>query len=349
MATGQVFVCQGRPRLVVDVTTGSLFLRGWDDDVVKVEKRSGLTVSQIGNKILLKSEENNCECKVYLPRKSDVFIDGTILDINLAGIDGRGRIDFTGGVLVGDSWRGSLEIDCCGANVQLCNSQGTISVDSTNGDVEIQACQGEFSCDTGAGAVTVSDSSGSVSADTGRGPVAVSSFSGPAHIDTGSGSVSLEQVYGRNVRVFCGGGSIKAALPGPVPGRWELATRSGDIELSVPENISAYFELRGRRLTVEDLNIDYNSQGTNRLSGALGGGEGKITAHSYSGKIVARKVAASVATNKWQVQDEEALKILRMLEQGAITIDEADLLLAALNGDEPRTPETRGYPASKED
>lgn len=340
MATGQIFTCQGRPRIIADVSTGLLFVRGWDDNVVKFEKTSGIMINQKGNKILITST-GQCECMVYVPRNSDVFIDGTNLQMDFAGVEGRCQIDFTDGSFSGDNWLGNLVVDCSGGNVQLTNCRGKIEVDSSAGNVEILASQGEFTFDTGAGGVVVRDSTGSVSIDTGHGSVDISRFSGPVHVDSGKGDVNLQQVFARNVRVFSGRGSINACLPGTVPGRWELETQSGDVELSVPENISAYFELQGRRLTVEDINLDYSNRDATFISGSLGKGEGKISVKSCSGEIRATKIAPATGTNQWQIQDEEALKILRMLEQGSITIDEAEKLLAALNGDNPEEPVDR--------
>lgn len=333
MTAEHVFNCQGRPRLTADVTDGSIFIRGWDGDSVRVEDCSGAEVEQRGSKIILDSSRR-CSCKIYLPRNSDVSIDGTNLEIDMAGIRGQGQLDFTNGAVSIANWQGDLEIDCTGANIRLSQCEGKVGIDSASGNVEILCSEGNFVCDTGSGSVKVQDSSGSVSADTGGGQVQVSQFRGPVHIDTGKGDVELQFVFGRNVYADCGSGSITATLPGPVPGRWELVTRSGDIDLRVPENISARFEFRGRQLDVDDLVLDSLEQTEKRIKGRLSRGEGNITAASSSGRISARRVPdAAVTAAHWQVQDEESLKILRMLEQGAISIDEADRLLAALNGE----------------
>lgn len=333
MTAEHIFVCQGRPRLAADVTEGSFFIRGWDGDTVRVEDCTGAEVKQRGSKIILDSSRR-CSCKVYLPRNSDVNIDGTNIEIDMAGIRGRGRIDFTGGAVSIENWQGDLEIDCTGGNVRLGQCEGKIGIDSSSGNVEILSSQGNFVCDTGSGSVKIQDSSGSVSADTGSGQVQVIHFRGPVHIDTGNGNVELRDVFGRNVYVDCGSGDIDAFLPGPVPGRWELATRSGEIDLHVPENISACFDFRGRHLDIDDLGLDALQRGDNRIKGSLNQGEGNITVASSSGLVSACLVPpAAVIDTHWQMQDEESLKILRMLEQGTISIDEADDLLEALKGD----------------
>jgi len=329
-----VFVCHGRPRLSADVTEGSVFIRGWDGESVRVEDCSGAEVQQRGNRISLDGSRR-CTCKIYLPRNSDVSIDGTNLEIDMAGIRGQGKIDFTNGTVSVENWQGDIEVDCSGGDTHLRQCQGNIQVDSSSGNVDILSSEGNIVIDTGSGSVKIQDSSGSFSGDTGGGCVEIVRFHGPVHIDTGNGNVSLRDVFGRNVNVDCGSGAITATLPGPVPGRWELVTRSGAIDLQVPENISARFEFRGRQLDVDDIGLESLEQEEKRIKGRLGRGEGNIIAASSTGRISACRGAAAVtAEAHWQVQDEESLKILRMLEQGAISIDEADKLLAALNGED---------------
>lgn len=332
MKAEQVFACAGRPRLRADVVAGVLFIRGWEGDTVRVEDCIGAEVKQKGSNIYLESS-SRCSCKIYLPRNSDVFVDGTHLEIDLGGIWGEGRFDFTQGSLVAENWEGDLAVDCTGASVALRQCQGKAEIDSAGGSVDIFSSSGNFVCDTGSGSVTVRDSTGSVFADTGSGTVTVAQFSGPVHIDTGRGDVTLQSVFGRNVFADCGDGSISAILPGIVPGRWELATRSGDISLEVPENISARFEFRGKVLDVGEIHLSSQNREPHFVSGSLGRGEGAIIASSPVGKIRAYPIPPASNEVRWQVQDEESLKILRMLEQGSISIDEADKLLAALNGE----------------
>ena len=328
----EIFCCQGRPRLAADVTIGSLFIRGWDGDTVRVEDCRGAEVKQAGNKIVFNSF-TACHCRVYLPRKSDIIIDGTDLDIDLAGISGQGQIDFNNGSLSVENWQGDLTVDCTDAKIWLSQCRGKIVADSSGGDVEIRSSHGSFVCDTGSGSLELCDCTGSISADTGSGSVRIHRFSGPVHVDTGGGGVEMRQVFGRNVRIDCGSGSIAATLPSPVPGRWELVTRSGDIEIQVPENISARFRLKAKKMDADCLSLESSVQGGG-CQGCLGQGEGTILATSVLGMVEAHLVPAVAYTEAgWKIQDDEALEILRMLEQGAITIDAADDLLAALNGE----------------
>lgn len=331
MTAEQVFSCHGRPRLIMDVTQGTFFIRGWDGNTVRIE--GWHEVKQRGDKIILDSALP-CSCNVYLPRNSEVFIDGINIEINMAGIYGRGKIDCTNGSISIEDWHGDLDIDCTGANSRLSQCKGEVRIDSGSGNVDILSSQGNILCDTSSGSVKVQDSSGSFSADTGSGNIQVANFRGPVHIDTGRGSAELQSVFSHNVYVDSGSGSITAILPGAVPGRWQLSTSSGAIDLQIPENISSRFDFQGRRLDVDDLNLNFLVQGEDRIKGRLNQGEGIIRATSSSGTISARRApAVVVAETQWQVQDEESLQILRLLEQGTISIDEADRLLAALNGD----------------
>ncbi len=332
MTAEQVFTCHGQPRLRMDVAQGTFFIRGWDGNTVKLEGWQG-EVNQRGDKIILESALP-CSCNVYLPRNSEVFIDGTIVEINMAGIYGSGKIDCTKGSISIDDWHGDIDIDCTSANSRISQCEGEVKIDSSSGNVDILSSQGNIFCDTSAGSVKIQDSSGSLSADTGSGNVHVANFRGPVHIDAGRGSAELQSVFSHNVYVDSGSGSITAIFPGTVSGRWQLYTGSGSIDLQIPENISSRFDFQGRRLDVDELNLDFLVQGDNRIRGRLNQGEGIIRATSSSGIISAHRTqAADVTEAQWQVQDEESLQILHLLEQGTISIDEADGLLAALNGD----------------
>lgn len=318
---------------MVDMVTGSVFVRGWDGVTVKVEECLGGAVKQKGNTIILDGT-HRCSCIIYLPRDSDVDIDGTDLAVDMAGIRGQGRIDCTGGTVAVEGWQGDLAIDSTSATVQLRNCQGKASIDTTSGDVEICASQGNIICDTSSGTLSVQDCSGSVYCDTGAGKVQIVQFSGPVNVETSSGDVVLRYVFGRNVHAECGSGSIHASLPGPFPSQWKLVTQSGGIELEVPENASARFEFQGC-LDIDDLNLNTLVRTGNQVTGTLGAREGRVVAVSFSGPVIAHRGPALMSNEvHWQVQDEEALKILRMLESGAISIDEADKLLGALNGEE---------------
>lgn len=331
MTAEQVFICHGRPRLLIDVTQGTFFIRGWDGDTVRIEGYDG-EIRQRGDKFYLDSSLP-CSCNVYLPRRSEVYIDGINVEINMAGIQGKGRIDCTNGSISIEDWQGDLNIDCTGANARLSQCKGDIRFDSGSGNLDISSSQGNVVCDTSSGSITIQDCSGSISADTGSGNVQVANFRGPVHIDTSEGDAMLQSVFSRNVYVDSGGGSITAVLPGAVPGRWQLTAGSGNIDLQVPENISSRFEFEGSELDVDDLNLDILVREDDGIKGRINQGEGIVRAASSSGTISARRVsAAATAESQWQVQDEEALQILRLLEKGTITTDEADRLLAALNG-----------------
>lgn len=337
----QVFGCTGRPQLKIDVNVGLLFVRGWDGNEIRVEDGANARIRQKGNTIIIDSTRR-CELKIYLPRSSDIFIDGTNLETDLGGIRGAGSIDITNGPIAIEDWQGDLEIDGTGAAIRISQSEGQFNIDTADGGVAIVACRGTITVDSGSGSVNVVDSSGSLAADTGGGSVSVRGFKGPVHVDTGSGNVELREISGRNVYVDTGKGEIEAVLPGSSPGRWQLESGSGAIILQVPENISARFAFMGSNLDLDDLALEDYSLSQDRVSGSLNDGRGNVAVSSSSGNITARKIPAAVTfssePHSYQRQedrerDEESLKILTMLEQGVISTAEAEKLLDALRGE----------------
>lgn len=337
MNSEHVFTCTGRPQLKVDVRSGYLFIRGWDGAEVRISADEKTHIRQRGDKIIVDGGVP-CTLKVYLPRASDVYVDGTDLDIDMGGLNGEGIIDVTGGKIMVEDWQGELEIDTSTCSIQCFQCQGDVNVDTSRGDVAFTSCQGNLWADTSSGSVKAENCTGSLEADTSGGDVILHQFRGPVHIDTGSGNVQLKGVSGRNVYVDCGVGSIEAGLPSVNPGRWRLSTGAGNISLAVPENISASFEIKGPHLDLSQLALIQSAQDRGQVMGMLNSGQGQVTVTSSRGRIFARQVPTAILFNaeveEENAIDEESLKILTMLEKGAITTAEAERLLDALRGEE---------------
>lgn len=327
-----VFVCTGRPRLNIDAADGKVLIRGWDGDEVRIDDDRNAEVHNKGDKIFVDCS-GTCDLKIYLPRQSDVYIDGSNLEVDMAGINGFASVDVTSRPVLIEDWQGELEVDTSDGDIKLLRINGQAELDTSSGNVEIESCDGSFGIDTGAGSVTILDSRGSVSADTSGGSITLRGFKGPVTIDTGAGDVQLRDISGRNVYVDSGRGKISASLPGSSPGRWQLDAGTGDIDLSVPENISAKFELEGADINVEDLGLEQYWQEDDKISGILNDGQGVVIA-STAGTITAtKKPAESILDSEpVPIKDDESLKILTMLEQGTITTAEAEKLLDALRG-----------------
>ena len=335
-----IYRCSGRPQLRVDVRTGVLFIRGWDGDEVRITEDTGARIWQKGDRIMVEGS-GSCAARIYLPRASDVFIDGDRLDIDMGDIRGKAMLDVGGGFARIEAWEGNLDIDSVGGSVHLSQCSGQAKIDTFAGDVEIVSCRGGFSIDTCSGAVRVESSAGSVEADTGAGSVTLNIFQGLVHIDTARGNAELRGVASRNVFVDCGGGNIIADLPGGNPGSWQLSTASGEIVVQAPDDISARFKFQGPKQDLADLCLEDYWQEGELVTGSLNRGEGLVQVESGAGIITARKVPRAVllweelSPNDAQSreQEEETLKILSMLEKGTITIAEAEQLLDALRGE----------------
>lgn len=337
MDSEHVFTCAGRPQLKVDVRNGYLFVRGWDGAEVRISGAENTKLRQRGDKVIVEGGAP-CNLKVYLPRASDVYIDGTDLDIDMGGLNGEGIIDVTGGRIKVEDWQGELEVDATTCNIQCFQCLGDVNVDTSAGSVAFTSCQGNLWADTGAGAVKAENCIGSLEADTSGGDVILHQFRGPVHIDTGRGNVELKGILGRNVYVDCGAGNIEAVLPSVNLGRWQISSGTGDISLAAPEDVSARFEFKGPHLDLSQLGLTQGAQDRGQVSGILNSGQGQVTVTSSRGSIFARQIATAILFNAVpEVEneiDEESLKILTMLEKGAITTAEAEQLLDALRGEE---------------
>ncbi len=324
--------CGFHPRVKVDGGTGKVFVRGWEGSDVKIAAEGAEPdVSSRGDRVLVHTEEN-CQLSLYLPRSCDLTIEGGNMEVDVAGISGTCNVDICDGYVALSQWQGNVHIDTTNAGVRLEQVEGNLDLDTAAGPVEVIACQGSLTADTSAGPVKVTDCLLSLSVDTGSGDVSVSRLKGAVSIDCGSGAVELVSVNSHNLLAESGAGDITAQLPGGNPGRWRL--RSGkDVNLTVPANISARFRLSGRNIDADSLDMEQLHQGGDKLSGTIAGGSGRVDVQAR-GKIVAQQTGPDVIIDVHQrtENEEETLKILAMVEQGAISIEEAEKLIDALTG-----------------
>ncbi len=328
----QTLACGFHPRVKVDVNTGKVFVRSWEGDDVKISAEGAEPdVNSSGDRIVIRTEQH-CQLSLYLPRNCDLTVDGGNMEIDAAGISGTCNIDICDGSVSLCQWQGNVNIDTAHGNVRLEQVEGNLEVDTSGGSVEATACQGSLSADTGAGAVTVTDCRLSLSLDTGSGDVSVSRQQGAVAIDCASGAVEILSVSSHNLLAESGTGDITAQLPGGNLGRWRL--RSGnDIKLAVPANISARFTLSAGHIDADSLELDNLHQKGNRVSGTLSDGNGRVDVRARGG-IFAQQAGPDVTIDIAQPTEteEETIKILTMVEQGTISIEEAEKLIDALTG-----------------
>jgi hypothetical protein len=138
-----------------------------------------------------------------------------------------------------------------------------------------------------------SSRSGDQMIDAIQGPVSASSRSGHIHIrsvpgdvdvDTRSGDIELGDQRG-NVRVESRSGRVM--LEGQPSGTWAVVTRSGDVEVALPQDGGAEIDVDSRSGGVDSIRpmAMRSSTSRNRMQGTIGHGGGRLDVTTRSGSV----------------------------------------------------------------
>lgn len=210
---------------------------------------------------------------VDVPPTTDVRITTGSGDVEVRDVDGPVRVR-TGS--------GDVQVQTVRSDVEVRTGSGDVRIEEVQGDIEVRAGSGDVRLGSATGHVTVRLGSGDLTADRVEGPVEVA---------TGSGDIALTDVVG-DVRGRAGSGDIVVRAYRPLTDRtWDLATGSGDVEVTLPE--TARFEVDARtragRVTVEFPLTTVWTQDRRHLRGVVGSADLHIEARVGSGSIRIRR------------------------------------------------------------
>jgi DUF4097 and DUF4098 domain-containing protein YvlB len=131
---------------------------------------------------------------------------------------------------------------------------------------------------------TIDAIQGPVSASTRSGSIRIGSVPGGVDIDTRSGEVEVRD-QNSNVRVTSRSGHVR--LAGQPSRTWSVATRSGDVEVTLPQDGGAEVDVDSRSGSVKSVRpIELRSdKSRNRIQGIIGRGGGRLEVTTRSGSV----------------------------------------------------------------
>lgn len=251
--------------------------------------------------------------------------------------------------------------------VRVSGIAGSVRVDNGSGDVDMADIAGSVNVDVGRGRVVLKRIRGpQVRVDCSSGGLQLFGFQGQScHVDSGSGQVELHGLDVSVLRVDNGSGAATIELDRLHPGgTYHVDTGSGPVRLSVPVGARArlHADVPARRLQL-DVQGELLSRGRGEMSLNGGGADdaeirldcgGSIHLTSHTPGAVAGAAAAEVAPAAGPdspaaaaaarppvaagtpVGEDEMTRVLKMVEEGKLTPEEAAELLAALEGEPGR-------------
>ncbi|HKR65872.1 MAG TPA: M56 family metallopeptidase, partial [Thermoanaerobaculia bacterium] len=163
-------------------------------------------------------------------------------------------------------------------------------IDKDGGDVDYGDAPNGVSIRTGGGDVTVGRAEKFVEATTGGGEITLGPVAGSVYASTGAGDVqvTVTDAHGetQTVEVFTGHGDVELYLPANLDARFDLETAY--TRETKPAHIDSVFELDHKPITDWDAH-----QGTPRryvrATGISGSGRGRVVVRAVNGNVILRR------------------------------------------------------------
>jgi len=176
--------------------------------IIAESERAELRLEQSANRISLRTERNrvrsgDTEYRVTVPTGTRVVMASTSGELSARGTKGE---------------------------VEATTMSGEISISDANGDVDAEALSGS---------VEISNVTGSVSVQAVSGDVTVENVTGTVEVESVSGEIELSRITSKSVRAVTVSGEIDFDGSIAPDGRYELNSHSGDVRVSLPDNVNA--------------------------------------------------------------------------------------------------------------
>ena len=183
-------------------------------------------------------------------------------------------------------------IKSASANVELSNLGGEIEATSVTGAIHLEGAPRVTTLETIDGAVPVTGGATVVRVRTGAGPVRIIGSRGDLAVSTVEGSVVIESDQLISARIQSVSGKVEVRSGLPLDGRLEVETHGGDVQLTLPANTDAGFDLSSVKgtLTTKIAGRSALAPGTRSTRFTIGkkAGVGRgavITVRTFSGGI----------------------------------------------------------------
>ena len=257
------FTVTGGAQVSLKTWDGSIEVRGWDKNEVRIEVEKRGPDQATVDRIQVKATQSGNAVTVEIPKPSPLT---------------------TGGFRSAPS--ASLVV-----SVPL---QTTVVARSGDGSIKVKRVTGKVDVETNDGSLSLDEISGELIARTGDGTIQGSDLTGRAAVKTGDGGIEITGTWtGLTVETHDGSVDVVGRKGSRADEAWDITTGDGSISLNVPEDFSAELDAQtgDGRIRVERLDgtrfdpkgDDETSRST--LRGKLGEGGKALRLRTGSGRI----------------------------------------------------------------
>jgi DUF4097 and DUF4098 domain-containing protein YvlB len=257
-------------RLMIENKAGEVVIHAWDKDVVRVQAR------------------HNTRTKINVRTGT-----GAINVDAVAEKGPSGSVDYD---ISAPAWM-AIKIEGQYDYVSVDGVQGEISVETVRGDIVFKNV-GAASARTIEGAIQIDGARGKLTLSSVNDDIKVTGASGEVVADTTNGEVSLTGMAATNVEVASVNGDILYEGTLADRGHYSFTNHSGDVELAVPDNSNATFNVRAYNgefttsLPVKGPDSSQVRRGR-RVSYTLGNGSADVELESFGGEIKLRRAGGA--------------------------------------------------------
>jgi len=273
----------------IQVTRGDLRIEGWDQSQVQVEgwldeqavefvfevvaDQTEITV-KLPRRLKNWSMNSESDLSIKVPTGSNLDVRGVSTDVSVRGLSAGVKVNNVSGELRVSDVHNGVKLTSVSGDIWLNKSSGGIRARSVSGEIESVNVSGSGSYESVSGNIDVTGNGGKLTLET---------VSGEIIVDAGE----LAELSGHTVS-----GDIDVACALSTDGMIDLRSTSGRIDLKLPRQSSARFDLQTgsggqirNRLTDDEPKVSKYSRDS-ALRFVMAEGAGDVTMSTTSGRIV---------------------------------------------------------------
>lgn len=355
------------PRIEIDSISGDLSLVGWEgDDILLKTDEDQVNIDQDGDRVGISC---NNDLSIRVPKGASVSIRQISGDASIRGVTGATELtNIEGDLSMRDV--NSVTVDAVHADFSLRGAKGNLSIRKADSDVSIRDVDGDVSLDSISDDLALRDVRGNVTANVGEDVVMYLNPQPGNHYTVNAGddillvmppkanvelTMSADDIYFdwdgvenaddiTNRKVVLGDGSAFVTLSAGGDIRVSNRSDAGDsaedfgnfagmgMDWSgfgerISRRVEQATERAQRKIEAANRRVEQKMRDVERR----GRGRGKVALEigRWNWDIASKGVPVSP---KSQASDEERMAILKMLQEKKISAEDAEKLLAALEG-----------------
>lgn len=314
------------------VNKGKVEIWGWDNSSCKIQGEEGQDFNldySLKNDFLQMEIKGGEDVVIHLPRYCKLIVEGNNSEVTISNFEGNVALDIGKGKtkICNVDGKGIIEMEK--GHIELENIRGSWYVENGNGDVKIFKSSGTLKLENGHGDIELINVNGDCDVENGKGEMVIKDSGGSINLYNGLGGLALENCSFKRLAAD-GKGDNNISLSNSIQGVWRMA-RSGNYDVKVPVTIQLDFQIQCNSIenTVPGLSLSKKEE---YYTGALGfNPKASIHIEEARGVSLSKGLSGGVVdSTRTDEEEKETLKILDMLKQGIISLEQANELLDAL-------------------